>query len=156
MQEICTTLESQMDAQIKSESPLNTLQMQTSQSVAADTAPIQQVQKATNNLTAATATAMIVNKMGTNCDKRINASEATYWMAASEGGFINSQPSMAEFLNHLSPGSPKTISGSLAAGSVGGTGGGGSITAVGEGYPVTVGDHRRHQMAWIPYQNIHG
>lgn len=44
-------------------------------------------------------------KMGTNCDKR--APESAYWMP-TETGFINSQPSMAEFLTHLGPdSSPK-------------------------------------------------
>lgn len=44
-----------------------------------------------------------VTKLGPNCDKRMDTS---YWMG-SESGFINSQPSMAEFLTHLSPESPK-------------------------------------------------
>lgn len=44
-----------------------------------------------------------IGKMGPNCDKRMDTS---YWMG-SESGFINSQPSMAEFLTHLGPESPK-------------------------------------------------
>ncbi|XP_037828496.1 homeotic protein proboscipedia isoform X2 [Lucilia sericata] len=136
MQEVCTTLESQMGAQIKSESPLNALQVQTGQTVVPGvSATPQQVQQATANVTAATATAMLINKMGPNCDKRVNANEAPYWMTASEGGFINSQPSMAEFLNHLSPESPKMMGGGLVAG--GGAGGG--VTPVVGGYPVGVG-----------------
>lgn len=135
MQEVCTTLESQMGAQIKSESPLNALQVQTGQTVVPGvTATPQQVQQATANVTAATATAMLINKMGPNCDKRVNANEAPYWMTASEGGFINSQPSMAEFLNHLSPESPKMMGG---GGMV--PGGGGGVTPVVGGYPVGVG-----------------
>lgn len=44
-------------------------------------------------------------KMGPNCDKR--APDNSYWMP-TETGFINSQPSMAEFLTHLGPdSSPK-------------------------------------------------
>ncbi|KAM7360169.1 homeobox proposcipedia isoform 2-T2 [Cochliomyia hominivorax] len=141
MQEVCTTLESQMGAQIKSESPLNALQVQTGQTVVPGvTATPQQVQQATTNVTAATATAMLINKMGPNCDKRVNANETPYWMTASEGGFINSQPSMAEFLNHLSPESPKMMGGGLVSGGGGvGGGGGGSVTPVVGGYPVGVG-----------------
>lgn len=45
-------------------------------------------------------------KMGANCDKS-RAPENAYWMP-TETGFINSQPSMAEFLTHLGPdSSPK-------------------------------------------------
>ncbi|XP_037052151.1 homeotic protein proboscipedia isoform X4 [Bradysia coprophila] len=44
-----------------------------------------------------------ISKMPPNCDKRMDPS---YWIG-SESGFINSQPSMAEFLTHLSPESPK-------------------------------------------------
>ncbi|KAI9577274.1 hypothetical protein GQX74_012983 [Glossina fuscipes] len=102
MQEVCSTFENQIGAQIKSESPLNALQVQTGQTIV-PVAPPQVPQTA----------AMIVNKMGPNCDKRTN--EPTYWMA-SEGGFINSQPSMAEFLNHLSPESPKLGSGGTPIG----------------------------------------
>lgn len=77
MQEVCSSLDPQMGPQIKSESPIIPLQQ-----------PAQQVAK-----------------MGPNCDKRMDTG---YWMgAASESGFINSQPSMAEFLTHLSPDSPK-------------------------------------------------
>lgn len=47
-------------------------------------------------------------KMSINCDKRENAG---YWMGggpgATESGFINSQPSMAEFLTQIDPESPK-------------------------------------------------
>lgn len=45
-------------------------------------------------------------KLGANCDKT-RAPENAYWMP-TETGFINSQPSMAEFLTHLGPdSSPK-------------------------------------------------
>lgn len=45
-------------------------------------------------------------KLGANCDKS-RAAENAYWMP-TETGFINSQPSMAEFLTHLGPdSSPK-------------------------------------------------
>jgi hypothetical protein len=48
-------------------------------------------------------------KMPTNCDK---TRENAYWMP-TETGFINSQPSMAEFLTHLGPdSSPKMEQGS--------------------------------------------
>lgn len=88
MQEVCSSLDTQINNVIKSESPLNQLQIQTVN-------PMQ----AQQNLTAST-------KLGINCDKRV--ADTSYWMAtAAESGFINSQPSMAEFLNHLSPESPK-------------------------------------------------
>ncbi|XP_034487262.1 homeotic protein proboscipedia isoform X4 [Drosophila innubila] len=128
MQEVCSTLDStQMGAQIKSESPLNPLQVQTGQTTVASvvTGPGQQPQGAPPAV-------MLVNKMAPNCDKR--AADTAYWMA-SEGGFINSQPSMAEFLNHLSPESPKIGTPVGGGGGIGvgvGVGGGG-------GYPVGVG-----------------
>ncbi|XP_037912774.1 homeotic protein proboscipedia isoform X2 [Hermetia illucens] len=81
MQEVCSSIDpAQMGQQIKSESPLNPLQVQSNQAV--NSHP---------------------GKMGPNCDKR---ADTAYWMT-TESGFINSQPSMAEFLNHLSPESPK-------------------------------------------------
>lgn len=49
-------------------------------------------------------------KMSINCDKRENSG---YWMGGgpgvvgAESGFINSQPSMAEFLTQIDPESPK-------------------------------------------------
>lgn len=141
MQEVCVSLESQMGPQIKSESPLNALQVQSGQTIVpgVTTATQQQhVQQAANNTSVgsatASATAMILNKMGSNCDKRLNANEAPYWMTTSEGGFINSQPSMAEFLNHLSPESPKMI----GAGGMSGVGGS-AVTPVVGGYAVGVG-----------------
>lgn len=129
MQEVCSTLDStQMGAQIKSESPLNPLQVQTGQTtvvplVAGPGGPQPQ---------GPPPAVMLVNKMAPNCDKR--AADTAYWMA-SEGGFINSQPSMAEFLNHLSPESPKigTPVGVGVGGVVGGAGSGAG------GYPVGVG-----------------
>lgn len=129
MQEVCSTLDNtQMGAQIKSESPLNPLQVQTGQTtvvplVAGPGGPQTQ---------GPPPAVMLVNKMAPNCDKR--AADTAYWMA-SEGGFINSQPSMAEFLNHLSPDSPKigTPVGVGVGGVVGGAGSGAG------GYPVGVG-----------------
>ncbi|XP_013106633.2 homeotic protein proboscipedia [Stomoxys calcitrans] len=156
MQEVCTTLESQMGAQIKSESPLNAMQVQTGQTIVPGATPqVQQQQQHQQNhaAAAAAAAAMIANKMGPNCDKRVgpagglvahvgvggNAEQQPYWMTASEGGFINSQPSMAEFLNHLSPESPKMLVGGGGGGGAGGMGSGG-VTPVGVGgYPVGVG-----------------
>ncbi|XP_030565121.1 homeotic protein proboscipedia [Drosophila novamexicana] len=123
MQEVCSTLDTtQMGAQIKSESPLNPLQVQTGQTtvvpVVAGAGP--------QGPQGPPPAVMLVNKMAPNCDKR--AADTAYWMA-SEGGFINSQPSMAEFLNHLSPESPKI-------GTPVGVGGGGVSVGVGGGYPV--------------------
>jgi len=79
---------------------------------------------------------LMVNKMAPNCDKR--TADTAYWMAASEGGFINSQPSMAEFLNHLSPESPK-IGTPVGSGAIGGVGVNVNVNVgVGVGYPVGV------------------
>lgn len=99
MQEVYSSIETnQLVGSIKSESALNTLQHQAMQ-------------------------AKLVN----NCDKRIDA--APYWMnpippnngggngngnnmpnvSPTESGFINSQPSMAEFMTHIDPDSPKMM-----------------------------------------------
>lgn len=84
MQEVCSSLDTQISNVIKSESPLNQLQIQTGNQLQPNP----------------------TTKIGINCDKRV--ADTSYWMAtAAESGFINSQPSMAEFLNHLSPESPK-------------------------------------------------
>lgn len=97
MQEVCSSLDtSQLGPQIKSESQINVLQQQQHQAMQ--------------------------TKLVNNCDKRLDAS--AYWMNAmpnngngnvptnlspTESGFINSQPSMAEFMTHLDPDSPKMI-----------------------------------------------
>lgn len=95
MQEVCSSLDVQLGSQIKSESPINSLQQQSLQ-----------------------------QKLVNNCDKRIDTS--AYWMGGGGGvagngnagngiavgqteGFINSQPSMAEFMTHLDPDSPKMV-----------------------------------------------
>lgn len=111
MQEVCSSLDSPLGPQIKSESPINSLQQQALQA-----------------------------KLVTNCDKR---SMDTYWMTSgggngatnapnnggvigggpvgtTESGFINSQPSMAEFLTHLNPDSPKMMGNQGGYGVVGG------------------------------------
>ncbi|KAH8335975.1 hypothetical protein KR074_002564 [Drosophila pseudoananassae] len=149
MQEVCTTLDtSAMGTQIKSESPLNPLQVQTGQTslpvgggcggvgVAAVVGGVVGVgQPGVGQQGAPPVPAvMLVNKMAPNCDKR--AADTAYWMAASEGGFINSQPSMAEFLNHLSPESPK-IGTPVGSGAIGGVGVNVNVN-VGVGYPVGV------------------
>ncbi|XP_055679677.1 homeotic protein proboscipedia isoform X2 [Lutzomyia longipalpis] len=84
MQEKCNSLDPQMGAQIKSESPMNALQ------------GIQPQQGAQQGQ-------LGVKLGGQNCDKR---ADTAYWMT-TESGFINSQPSMAEFLTHIGPESPK-------------------------------------------------
>lgn len=97
MQEVCSTLDTnQLGSQIKSEAQIAALQQQAMQT-----------------------------KLVNNCDKRLDAS--AYWMnpmpnngnngngngtanvSPTESGFINSQPSMAEFMTHLDPESPKMI-----------------------------------------------
>lgn len=102
MQEVCSSIDvTQLGGPIKSESALNPFHHQTMQ-------------------------AKLIN----NCDKRIDAS--AYWMntmpptnggggagngnnmanvSPTESGFINSQPSMAEFMTHIDPDSPKMING---------------------------------------------
>ena len=92
MQEVCSSLDPM--AQIKSESPLNPLQNtilingpQNPQSLLQSAPPILQT------------------KLGNNCGDKSRAPDS-YWMP-TETGFINSQPSMAEFLTHLGPESPK-------------------------------------------------
>ncbi|XP_026850488.1 homeotic protein proboscipedia isoform X2 [Drosophila persimilis] len=142
MQEVCSTLDTTpMGTQIKSESPLNPLQVQTGGQTAL---PVGVgvgglVGQGTQQGAPAVPAVMLVNKMASNCDKR--AADTAYWMAASEGGFINSQPSMAEFLNHLSPESPKMGTPVGGGGGVGvGVGGGVNVNVnVGVGYPVGVG-----------------
>lgn len=106
MQEVCSSLDSPLGPQIKSESPMSSLQQQALQA-----------------------------KLVTNCDKR-SMDTSAYWMGGggggngvgnvnapnnggvigagpvvgtTESGFINSQPSMAEFLTHLNPDSPKMM-----------------------------------------------
>lgn len=93
MQEVCSIEANQLGSQIKTESQISSLQQQTMQT-----------------------------KLANNCDKRLDAS--AYWMnsmpnngngnsasnvSPTESGFINSQPSMAEFMTHLDPESPKMI-----------------------------------------------
>lgn len=88
MQEVCSSLDSQLGPQIKSESPINAIQ----------------------------------GKLVNNCDKRMDPT--AYWMSGTgtpnsngsngsigptESGFINSQPSMAEFMTHLEAESPKMV-----------------------------------------------
>ncbi|KRK03153.1 uncharacterized protein Dyak_GE25834, isoform B [Drosophila yakuba] len=151
MQEVCSTLDTtSMGTQIKSESPLNPLQVQTGQTSlpvggcggAAVVGGVGGVgvgvgvgqpgigQQGVPPVPAV----LMVNKMTPNCDKR--STDTAYWMTASEGGFINSQPSMAEFLNHLSPESPK-IGTPVGSGTIGGVGVNVNVN-VGVGYPVGV------------------
>jgi hypothetical protein len=96
MQEVC------IDPQIKTESliPLQTAilgNQQQQQMNSSNGAPQQNGQLIPNAQQP---------KLGTNCDKS-RAPDNAYWMP-TETGFINSQPSMAEFLTHLGPdSSPK-------------------------------------------------
>lgn len=93
MQEVCSVI----DPQIKTESSLIPLQtvilgnqsMNSTQQNGQHTQSPVPVQQQT--------------KLPANCDK---TRENAYWMP-TETGFINSQPSMAEFLTHLGPESPK-------------------------------------------------
>jgi hypothetical protein len=99
MQEVCSVI----DPQIKTESliPLQTVIL-SNQQINPNGAPLQNGQQ--HNMHNQPPTQP--NKMGTNCDNK-RAPENAYWMP-TETGFINSQPSMAEFLTHLGPdSSPK-------------------------------------------------
>lgn len=99
MQEVCSVI----DPQIKTESliPLQTVILG-SQQMNPNNPPPQQNGQQHNVLNQPPTQP----KMGANCDKS-RAAENAYWMP-TETGFINSQPSMAEFLTHLGPdSSPK-------------------------------------------------
>nr|NP_476669.3 proboscipedia, isoform A [Drosophila melanogaster]P31264.2 RecName: Full=Homeotic protein proboscipedia [Drosophila melanogaster]AAD19802.1 homeodomain protein [Drosophila melanogaster]AAF54089.3 proboscipedia, isoform A [Drosophila melanogaster] len=151
MQEVCSSLDTtSMGTQIKSESPLNPLQVQTGQTslpvggcggagvvggVGGVGVSVGQPGIGQQGVPPVPSVLM-VNKMTPNCDKR--SADTAYWMTASEGGFINSQPSMAEFLNHLSPESPK-IGTPVGSGAIGGVGVNVNVNVgVGVGYPVGV------------------
>jgi homeobox protein HoxA/B2 len=88
-----------MGAQIKSESPLNAMQ-----TTLLGNGPPQSIPIPNPNQPPPQQGPPPQTKLGSNCDKR--QAEAAYWMP-TETGFINSQPSMAEFLTHLGPESPK-------------------------------------------------
>lgn len=99
MQEVCSVI----DPQIKTESliPLQTVILSNQQINPNNGPPLQNGQP--HNMHNQPPTQP---KMGTNCDNK-RAPENAYWMP-TETGFINSQPSMAEFLTHLGPdSSPK-------------------------------------------------
>jgi hypothetical protein len=98
MQEVCSVI----DPLIKTESliPLQTVILTNQQMNPNNGPPLQNGQS--HNMHNQPPTP----KMGTNCDNK-RAPENAYWMP-TETGFINSQPSMAEFLTHLGPdSSPK-------------------------------------------------
>jgi hypothetical protein len=98
MQEVCSVI----DPQIKTESSLMPLQ-----TVILGNQPMNpnQIPPTQQN----GQSPVVQAKMPTNCDK---SRENAYWMP-TETGFINSQPSMAEFLTHLGPdSSPKMEQGS--------------------------------------------
>lgn len=105
MQEVCSSMDVQLGGAIKSEVPLIT-----------QLVPL--TQQHPNLIGSSTPPSSASLKMQSlNCDKRENPTpSSTYWMsnpdngsgpAANESGFINSQPSMAEFLTHIGPESPK-------------------------------------------------
>jgi hypothetical protein len=94
MQEVCSVI----DPQIKTESSL--IPLQTVLGNQMNPNQITPTQNGQHNQSPVN----VQSKMGTNCDK---SRENAYWMP-TETGFINSQPSMAEFLTHLGPdSSPK-------------------------------------------------
>lgn len=103
MQEVCSSLDTQLG--IKSElSPLIT------GNSAILSHQQQQQQQPHQSLLGASSPSSL--KMSINCDKRESA--GGYWLGGgpggvvgTESGFINSQPSMAEFLTQIDPESPK-------------------------------------------------
>lgn len=99
MQEVCSAI----DPLIKTESliPLQTAILANQQMNPNNGPPLQNGQPHTLHNQPPTQP-----KMGANCDTK-RAPDNAYWMP-TETGFINSQPSMAEFLTHLGPdSSPK-------------------------------------------------
>lgn len=101
MQEVCSVI----DPQIKTESliPLQAVILGNQQMNANNPPPQQNGQQHNVHNQPPTQAKMGLNS---NCDKT-RAPENAYWMP-TETGFINSQPSMAEFLTHLGPdSSPK-------------------------------------------------
>lgn len=109
MQEVCSVI----DPQIKTESSLMPLQTVILGNQAMNPIQIPPQQNGQSHNVHAQSP---VPKLGPNCDK---SRENAYWMP-TETGFINSQPSMAEFLTHLGPDSPKMEQGSYGAASDGG------------------------------------
>ena len=111
MQEVCSSLDAQLSGQIKSESPVIGTSIVNGVVVNVGIGPPQpppqapQAQLINNNNN---------NGKQQNCDKTRNQQQpqsqpppdTSYWMQ-NESGFINSQPSMAEFLTHIGPESPK-------------------------------------------------
>jgi hypothetical protein len=100
MQEVCSIL----DPMIKTESmvPLQTVILGNGQQMISNNLP----QPQNGSQQQSQLGLPTQPKMGNNCDKS-RAPDNAYWMP-TETGFINSQPSMAEFLTHLGPdSSPK-------------------------------------------------
>ncbi|XP_055587732.1 homeotic protein proboscipedia [Uranotaenia lowii] len=144
MQEVCSTVVDHMGAQVKSETPSSLVgSLPGTVLVEADATSSQSLSPL-----AGQTVVHIGSRKGLNASKALRAdllanpvvvlgndnsqqqvhpdSQTSYWMQhQTETGFINSQPSMAEFLTHIDSESPKLISA--------GTGVGGS------GYPGIVG-----------------
>lgn len=101
MQEVCSVI----DPLIKTESmmPLQTVIL-TNQQMNPNNGPSMQNGQSHLNIHNQQ---QIQAKMNPNCDNKSRVPDNSYWMPA-ESGFINSQPTMAEFLTHLGPdSSPK-------------------------------------------------
>lgn len=88
MQEVCNSLDSGIvvGSQIKTES---------SNGIPGNCVP---------SLPPNSASVLSTKLSAVNCEKQL--ADSSYWMP-TESGFINSQPSMAEFLTHVEPESPK-------------------------------------------------
>lgn len=101
MQEVCSVI----DPQIKTESmmPLQTVILPTNQQMNPINGPPMQ-----NGQTHLMHNQQqLQGKMNPNCDNKTRVPDNSYWLPA-ETGFINSQPTMAEFLTHIGPdSSPK-------------------------------------------------
>ncbi|XP_055617847.1 homeotic protein proboscipedia [Toxorhynchites rutilus septentrionalis] len=115
MQEVCSSVD-HMGAQVKSETP-NLGALQGSVLVEAEATSSQSRSPLSQTVTH-------INRKPLTCDKSTRGAtqlstsaeltpqvhpDSSYWMQ-TESGFINSQPSMAEFLTHIDSESPKLIS----------------------------------------------
>jgi hypothetical protein len=101
MQEVCSVI----DPLIKTESmmPLQTVILTNQQMNPNNGPPMQNGQSHLNMHNQQ----QIQAKLNPNCDNKPRVPDNSYWMPA-ESGFINSQPTMAEFLTHIGPdSSPK-------------------------------------------------
>lgn len=102
MQEVCSVI----DSQIKTESmmPLQTVILPTNQQMNPLNGPPMQNGQTHLNMHPQQ---QLQGKLNPICDNKSRVPDNSYWMPA-DSGFINAQPTMAEFLTHIGPdSSPK-------------------------------------------------